>query len=699
MNIEDSSDEKIVIKNNIFNYKEFLVKDKIEVKERKLYEFGALFPYKKLYNILLVLREKQRKFEKRKEKGKIIQIKMQKVKDLERSNTKKKIKEKFENIMQIFRYKARSRNFRMNYKIENPKEMTFCPINNYKNNSSSKKAKINNDKSLNFFKTISNHSIYMKMNKNIKTKINDKSKLNKKYNLNNNFECNKTNLNQINLSKSSGKYIIKKNTKLKNIKPKNKKFKINKSSNQDKNNINSFNLNLQESFRTIRKKDKANNSKKYNFDSFYSNSNSKDYISTKGNIRKDFFRKIKEKINNNINKINKNDLNKIKNEESLIIKKNIKKINNNVINTPFKRLYKINKSKNNKISKGIVNNLFENKTNNSFFNLSYKNRNKKNFNYLISISIDNLTNKNINSNNRTYKRKINQGKNVISKNSFNNNYTFLNININKLDKNTFYKKEEPNNTMDNLYYFINKSNKISENQINTNLYKKDESKNSMENLYYSINRNNNISRNDINNNFIFKNLTYNNKTEYKTLETINNKETSKINRNTLKTSNNLTNKRKDILNLKINKINKNKRTIFRLNNISNIKKGYSTKLDNISSPPNYYSGIYNEKKYKNKNQIGKTLINNFLKSKTKRTMGCKINIKNNKSKNNNNDINLGLNLIQNFLKNSNSENKNIIKNVYVLKRNETSRNKKENNIIRLNINNNNNIFYNKLINN
>ena len=217
--------------------------------------------------------------------------------------------------MQIFRYKARSRNFRMNYKIENPKEMTFCPINKYKNNSSSKKEKINNDKSLNFFKTISNHSIYMKMNKNIKTKINDKSKLNKKYNLNNNFECNKTNLNQINLSKSSGKYIIKKNTKLKNIKPKNKKFKINKSSNQDKNNINSFNLNLQESFRTIRKKDKANNSQKYNCDTFYSNSNSKDYIPTKGNIRKDFFRKIKEKINNNINKINKNDLNKIKNEE------------------------------------------------------------------------------------------------------------------------------------------------------------------------------------------------------------------------------------------------------------------------------------------------------------------------------------------------------------------------------------------------
>ena len=713
-NNDESSDDEIDVKDNIFNYKGFFVENEIEDDEPKYYEFGAHFPYKELYNILLVLRENQKKIEKGKEIEKIIQIKNKKVKNRERNNTKnKKIENNLNNLIKIFKYKEKSRNIGINSQIDNQNEMTFFPKNNYKNNLSLKKENKNNTKSFNIYKTNSNHSNYLKIYKNIRNKISNR-RLNKKYSLNNNHKHKKYNLNLNKIGKYSDKYILP-NKNRNNLKPQNKILKINRTIYQDKNRImNTYDLNLQKSFQALAKEIKNNSRKKSKLDTIKKNSNSKDFINKKANIRKNSFRKINEKINNsNLNKKNKNETIKIAKEDSLNKKNNLKRINHNVIATPLECILKSYKSKNNKYSPKIRHDIYGNK-NNSSYKLSSKNKNNtdfKNFSNekyippkfkknldkvkskgLISISNDNINKNNYNNININDKNKLNKEKNFINQNSFNNNKTFPYINTDNVDK--------------------------------SNLNKKIDSKNGKDNLYYFLNNNDKNSRNKKNNDLIINNLSSINNTEYKKVKTINNNNFSKI-CSTLQTNNNTKYKNETInnklfINFKKNKASKNKdkkkRIFIRFHNSSYKAKAYLAQLDNYDFT-NYYSTTYIGKNKKSMQK--KSYINNLPTNKSKQKInlikGCiikpNVNIKNNRkinlinagvfnnNKKDSNDI-LTLNKLKKtknnsmLIKNSKSENKNL------LKKYESVINKKNNNInIRININNNNNIIYNKIINN
>ena len=182
MKIDDSNNDDIDVKDDIFNYKGYFFENPEEDEDPKYFEFGAHFPYKALYNALRILRENQNKEEKGKQIEKIIQISKKKIANKERNNTKikKKDNSNLNNIINIFKFKGRSRNIGVDGQEENQNELTFVPKINVKNNLSVKKEEKNQSKSLYAYKTNFNRGNYMKIYKNIKNKIHINSNSNKK---------------------------------------------------------------------------------------------------------------------------------------------------------------------------------------------------------------------------------------------------------------------------------------------------------------------------------------------------------------------------------------------------------------------------------------------------------------------------------------------------------------------------------------
>ena len=166
MNLDDSNDEEINIKNkDIFNYKGYFIENQDE-DEPKYFEYGAHFSYRDLYNILQILKDKQMKQQKGRQIEKIIQLNKRKIANKERNNTKKNQKENnnLNSIMNIFNSKSRSRNIGIiDNQNEIQNELTFIPKVSFKNNLSIKKEERSRNKSTKSHKNYLNQPNYMKI--------------------------------------------------------------------------------------------------------------------------------------------------------------------------------------------------------------------------------------------------------------------------------------------------------------------------------------------------------------------------------------------------------------------------------------------------------------------------------------------------------------------------------------------------------
>ena len=741
MNVDDSNDDEIDVKNDIFNYKGYFVENEEDEEDPKYYEFGAHFSYQDLYNALLILKEKQLKEEKGKEIEKILHINKKKITNRERNNTKNKIKKNENNLNDIiknFKFKGRSRNIGIDNENENQNDMTYVPKISFKNNLSIQKCEKNQGKLLNPYRTNYTRSNYLKIYRNIKDRINinNYNKSSKKINISNKNKKNR--LNQIKIGKYSDKYILTRNINQNNINMSNNLLAINKTLNQENKNINNiYDMKLQKSFQTQIKEMKKSNKKELKLDSIIYNSNSK----KRGDVRKKSNRgrkkaKItnKKNVNINLNKKDssnnniKNDVDKgnIGNSFSCNTKNNLKKLNPKIISTPLEYFLNSYKSKNSKYSPEISKNCYGalksgNMKSNSSHKINSKNKNKNKevkifldkympvklnkhldefeSKGIISISIDNNKNNYFN-NKKSEKNKLNKKNNYITQSSFNNNKTFPNISTDYLDKN-------------------NKN-------INNN---KKDSKNKKENINYLCNKKEK-SRNTINN-FLSSNISSNNYTENNNIIAINNNNdhikinNTQMNNPYLKAKNKEIIKNKTFTNLKKIKNNiENKKILIGFPSSSNKKNGFSSQLGH-NSLFGYYSTSFIGKNNK-KTKINNSYFNNKILNKSKQKLnlakGCVIKSKNKKkifSKNKkqiifttNNDININNNNqgTQNNmpkitkLKNNIKNKSVIVKNNLLDKANELKKyqsliNKKDNNInIRININNNN-IIYNKIVNN
>ena len=169
MDDDSNNDEIDVNENEINNYKGFFNENPEEDYEPKYFEFGAHFPYRALYNALIDLKEKQIKEEKGKQIEKIIQINKKKIANKERNNTKVKNKENnnLNNIVNVFKFKERSRNVGIDIQSKNQNDLTFVPKMSFKNNLSVKKEDKNQSKSLYAYMTNFNKESYLKIYKNI----------------------------------------------------------------------------------------------------------------------------------------------------------------------------------------------------------------------------------------------------------------------------------------------------------------------------------------------------------------------------------------------------------------------------------------------------------------------------------------------------------------------------------------------------
>ena len=739
MNADNSNDDEIDVKNDIFNYKGYFVENEEEEEEPKYYEFGAHFPYQDLYNALSILKEKQLKEEKGKEIEKIFHINKKKITNRERNNTKnknKKIENNLNDIMKNFKFKGRSRNVGIDNEDENQNDLTYVPKISFKNNLSIKKSEKNQGKSLNAYRTNYTRSNYLKIYRNIKDRINinNYNKSNKKINFSNKHKKNR--LNQIKIGKYSDKYILTRNTNQNNINKPNNILVINKTLNQENKNINNiYDMNLQKSFQTQIKEMKKSNKKELKLDSiiYNSNSNKKGIIRKKSNRnRKKSKITNKNNVNNNLNKNDsnnniKNDVDKgnIGNSFSCNTKNNLKKLNQKIVSTPLEYLLNSYKSKNSKYSPEISQNIFGalksgNIKSNSSHKVNNKNKSKEvkisldkympvklnkhldvfESKGIISISIDNNNKNNYFNNKKSEKNKLNKKNNLMTQSSFNNNKTFPNISTDYLDKNS------------------------------KNINNKKDSENSKENIHYLLNKKEK-SRNKINN-FLSNNISSNNYKENNNINTINNNNDHiKINKTQqnnpyLRDKNQEIIKNKTFINLKKNKNNsKNKKILIGFPSSSTKKNGHLSQLGN-NSLFGYYSTSFigkNNKKTKINNSYFNKLLINKSKQRLSLAKGCIIKSKNkerifsnNKKKNiftTSNDININNNNqgTQNNnmpkitkLKNNIKNNSVIIKNNVLDKNKELKKyqsliNKKDNNInIRININNNN-IIYNRIVNN
>ena len=252
INDENDEQENDLINNN-YDYKGYFIENTDADEDPKYFEYGAHFPYQKLYKILESIRDKQSKIQKSKQIEKIFQPSKKKANMRERNNTRNKQNDKTNSlvkIINIFKTKGRSRNILK----EEQDELTFIPKNNFKNILSIKNDKQN--KSVNNYKLNNSGINYLRIYKN------------KIYNIK---------LNDTKLGKLSENYYL---TKQKNfINQRLKLFSINKNKSKafnNKNSKDSYELSLQRSFQTqiqqIRKT--AKNNIKKNIYPFFSNSKS-----------------------------------------------------------------------------------------------------------------------------------------------------------------------------------------------------------------------------------------------------------------------------------------------------------------------------------------------------------------------------------------------------------------------------------------
>jgi len=288
---------------DINDYKGYFVENDEANEEPKYFEFGAHFSYKELYNVLMVLKQKQLKIEKGKKIEKILQINKKKTSNKERNNTRNKNNENENNLNQIinkFKFKGKTRNIENNEQTE----LTFIPKNNFNNYFSLKKTPQNN--STNNYKTNQFNPGKINYLKIYKNKINN------------------IKLNETQFGKFSQKYLSTKkkqnyfiNQRMKLFKTKNKKenYKIEKSSND---------ISLQKSLQTQihRVKKNAKKNLKLNFLPHFSNS--------KSSIEKGNKSYKKEKITTELKRIqflNKKEIKKSKAINNLL-SNNKSKMNN-----------------------------------------------------------------------------------------------------------------------------------------------------------------------------------------------------------------------------------------------------------------------------------------------------------------------------------------------------------------------------------
>ena len=96
---EDEQNDEIEINNN-YDYKGYFIENEEAEEDPKLYEFGAHFSYKQLYNILEPIRNKQVKLQKGKQIEKILQPNKKRV-IRERNNTRNKQNDKVNSLVKI----------------------------------------------------------------------------------------------------------------------------------------------------------------------------------------------------------------------------------------------------------------------------------------------------------------------------------------------------------------------------------------------------------------------------------------------------------------------------------------------------------------------------------------------------------------------------------------------------------------------
>ena len=450
------------LENDNLNYKGYFIENADANEEPKFYEYGAHFPYNELYQALLLLKRKKLNMQKGKQIQTIFPSNKKKSSIRDRNNTKNKYEEKknnLNNILNLFQPKGKSRNI---MKEEEKDELTFIHKNNLKNFLQKK----NEYKSENNYKPNSNFlKIYRNKIHNIK-------------------------LNKTKFAELTENYVLTKKKQKKFFNQRIKLFtKNNHTNNQDTNkysNINSYDISLQKSFQTQIKQLKNYSKKKINIFPFFNNPKRE-----LNKIKKSYYKEIINKSSEN--QTNKSTLKKI----VLTNKKTLKKSVTN--STPIINLFKNNTRLFNKGSKTSKEKKI-NKMNNSSPKLQNKkvqldliknyrdkklkcishNDNKKeiyisiennNNNYMEIYNTEKIFEKIKSAKHQIYdvsKFSINKKKSLMVPN-INTEIQNYNKNVIKIDKNP--KKHNSKNEKEVSNILLNKNEKISRNKFNNMLKK------------------------------------------------------------------------------------------------------------------------------------------------------------------------------------------------------------------------------------
>ena len=199
---DEESNENIDVKDDIYNYKGYFVENEQDEEEKKFYEYGAHFPYEKLYQRLeLISKERKQKQKELEEKLKQKE-KEKEIKNEPPPNQDIKNNDKIKNLLSVYQQKGKSRN-----RSDVEKGLTYMPHLNKKiiNNLNE-----NENKGNNLLKSTSNQ-----LNKEIKNKDTNIIKINLDIN------DNKNNLFNIN----NNSITIKSKGRIKNNKKTNKSTK------------------------------------------------------------------------------------------------------------------------------------------------------------------------------------------------------------------------------------------------------------------------------------------------------------------------------------------------------------------------------------------------------------------------------------------------------------------------------------------
>ena len=586
MDLNDSSLEDADMQDDIMNYKGYFIENEGADEEPKYFEFGAHFQYKELCKCLEIIRKEQ--IQKEAEKGEteikqLVEINKKKIENRERNNTRNKdIKDNFQNILNGFNTKIRTRNIGTQEQNEDKNELTYIPFNHNINNLSIKKEEKNPHKSI-FINKINYTRIYFD-NKSKKLNNINNDILNKKENVknkndsnnNNNISNNNNNHNFINkkfnknklknINKLSDKCVMTRNKEEKkiyqqiNIPINNKTLPQNQNYNKNVNSMNHF-----KSYQ-IQKKSQNNNKniyiKKFNLNDSSFNYTSKENIKNKNNtINKNHSQYTEPKFSYNY--INKNfyskskkiRLDKVMDNGSSFI--NLRNKNGKLTTSNFDFLLNsystIKKVSPDKIIKNIPiganfytyykqNNILGNKKNIQSISLKkYKFKEHHNTDYkgIISVSMDNKRHL---SNNILIK-KLHKNKKIINNEithfsyinkKIRNNHIFPDfLNNNNLRKNDLSNSNNYLNVKLNDSKNKNKKEEpINYNKINININSNHNTNNNVFNLLDKNDKNEKISRNK-NNNYFLNNISSINYSNNKIIRSMNNNTNNNNNNNNI----------------------------------------------------------------------------------------------------------------------------------------------------------------------